>query len=677
MTKGTRGLYRRIAVGNLWKNARTYVPFLMSSTLTVIMFYLCRSLSENPGLREMRGGDTAAAFLELGLWVIGIFAIIFLFYTNGFLIKQRKREFGLYNILGMEKKHLALILGWETLFAALISLTLGIGLGIVLDKLMYLILARLLNAEVSLGFYVSPAAIGSTAALFGVIFLLIFLHNVRQVQFASPMELLRSTSIGEKEPKARWLLALLGIAFLASGYGISIFVTDVMESIFFFFVAVILVIIGTYLLFTAGIVALLKLLRKNKGYYYTTRHFISISGMLYRMKRNAVGLANICVLCTMVLVMISSTTSLLLGMEETVQFRCPQQFTLTAYLQLREEDDAEANQAHFQAVVDRCVAENGIDVTDTVTFVYLPFAAFRQSGTEFIVSAEALTASYSFSANICELVFVPLADYNSANGTDYTLNSGEVLVYSDSITYGQDTLTIFDTSFRVAGEPASFAGSSFFYTNLYTTLFVVIPEGDDLNLSWLYHTQADIYNGYASNIMYYCSMDTSNTTQEQSEFYHKLTSALYEDSEINSGSYNWRDELRAEYISIYGSLFFLGVFLGILFLMATVLIIYYKQLSEGYEDQQRFEIMQKVGLSQAEVRGAIRSQVLTVFFLPPVLAGIHVAFAQPIIYRLLSLMTTAGPILPLVSAAACFAVFIVFYILVYLLTSRTYYRIVQ
>lgn len=446
-----RNLYARLAFGNLKKNRKIYLPYILTCIITVMMFYMIHSLSINDGIATMYGGRTIQYSLNYGTIIVGIFAVIFLFYTNSFVIKRRKKEFGIFNVLGMEKRHLGIVLIFETLYIALISIGIGLFLGILMDKLMYLIIANILQSNYGIGFFISCKSILMTLALFALIFIGIFFISFVRVKTSQPIELLKGENIGEKEPKTRHIIAIIGAVSLALGYICAVFTKNAIAAIELFFIAVILVILGTYFLFTAGSIALLKLLKKNKKFYYRTNHFTSVSGMIYRMKQNAVGLASICILFTMLLVTISTTLSFMVG------------------------------------------------------------------------------------------------GYN---------------------------------------------------------------KGD-------------------------------------------------------------------EFMSVYGGMFFLGVYLGLLFLMGMILIIYYKQISEGYEDKKRFEIMQKVGMSYAEVKKSINTQILIVFFLPLLMAGIHIVFAFPMINLIMDIVGLTSTKLFALCSLGCFLFFSIIYIIVYLLTAKIYYRIVK
>ncbi len=661
-----KSFYPKLAAGNMKKNARTYLPYLVTCIITVAMFYIVKSLSQNPGVKNMVGGGFISELMFMGSQVVGLFAIIFLFYTNSFLVKRRKKEFGVFNILGMEKRHLAWVLGWETVYLAVGSLVPGLLLGIALDKFMYLLIGKIVGADIPLGFFVSARVIRQTVQVFAVIFLLICINAIRQVHVADPIALLQAGNAGEKEPAARWPLALAGLATLGGGYYIAITVRDPLASLVMFFVAVVLVIIGTYLLFTAGSIALLKLLRKNKGYYYRTRHFVSVSGMIYRMKQNAVGLANICVLSTMVLVMVSTTTSLMIGMDDLIRQRYPADIII--YFR---DHAPEGNQAGLQAI--RALQqESGIEATKEIDYLYLAFSGYQEYQYETENAGGGNPPQMQVDAND-ELLFITLEDYNRNMGENQTLEDGEIMIYSDRRHYGHDTLRLFGREYTVAKRLDSFVGQGQYAANISNTYYIVVPDQE--TLSEIYQGQKGVLGEKAKAIRQVYGFDTDAGEEEQNAFHAALTEALSQ-NQIGA-SVEGRAEAKSSFISLYGGLFFIGVFLGVLFVMATVLIIYYKQISEGYDDKGRFEIMQKVGMSRDEVKSSIHSQVLTVFFLPLIVAGIHILAAFPLISRLLKLLMLSNTRLFLACTGACFLVFAVMYVFIYSLTARTYYRIVS
>lgn len=655
--------YPKLAAGNMKKNARTYVPYMLTCIITVAMYYIVKSLSQNPGVKEMIGGGYLSELMFIGSHVVALFAVIFLFYTNSFLVKRRKKEFGVFNILGMEKRHLAWVLGWETAYLALWSLVLGLLLGIIMDKAMYLLVGKIIGGGVPLGFFVSARVIGQTVQIFAVIFLLICINAIRQVHVADPIALLQAGNAGEKEPSTRWLLALAGLVSVGGGYYIAITVSDPVASLLLFFVAVVLVIIGTYLLFTAGSIALLKILRKNRKYYYRTRHFVSVSGMIYRMKQNAVGLANICVLSTMVLVMVSTTTSLMIGMEDVVRERYPAD--IMVYFK---GDAPQGNQAYIEAI--RALQrERGLAVKNEMAYLYLGLSASHEYKYEESHEIGVTSALDSMD----ELFLITLDDYNAVMKERKTLEEGEVMVYSNRTSYDLPVFKLLGREYRVAEKLDSFVGNGQYSANMCNTIYIVVPDREAL--LEIYDAQRELLGENARSIRQVYGFDMDADEEEQNAFYNDLLDCMAQNG--ISAVTEARAEAKSSFISLYGGLFFIGVFLGVLFVMATVLIIYYKQISEGYDDRERFSIMQKVGMSRDEVKSAIHSQVVTVFFLPLIVAGIHVTAAFPLISKLLVLMQLTNTKLFIACTGACFLVFAVMYVFVYNLTARTYYRIVS
>ncbi|OUQ24800.1 cell division protein FtsX [Lachnoclostridium sp. An131] len=658
-----RGFFARLAAGNIKKNGSTYFPYILTCVVTVMLYYIVKSLSLNPGLEEMAGDQTLISLMEMGTRIIGLFALIFLFYTNSFLLKRRKKEFGVFHILGLGKRHLAKTLAWESLYAFFISMAGGLLFGMALDKLMFLLIAKIVRAEVSLGFFVSAEAIWSTVRLFAVIFLLIFLNAVRQIQVATPVSLLQDSQAGEREPKTKWLSALLGFLCVGTGYYLAITTKNPISSIYIFFIAATLVVVGTYLLFTAGSIAFLKLLRSSKSYYYRTGHFISVSGMIYRMKQNAVGLANICILSTMVLVMISATSSLMIGIDDVVNSRYPYDFVVYS-----REDTEERSEALY-ARVRELQQEQGLSVTDEVEYSYLVFSAM-QEGNSFRVSRENVLLDAD---KIVNLYVITLDEYNGAAGANASLSDGEILLYDSQGGYNAPSLKLFDREYQVKAVLDDFPGKGLMAANIASSYFLVVPGQQEMDA--IYAKQKEALTNIASEPDSFYAFDTDAAQEEQRAFAAALLD-LMQNGELK-GSPDSKVDADAIYLKLYGGFFFLGLFLGVLFLMAAVLIIYYKQISEGFEDRERFSIMRKVGLSRREVRAAIRSQVLTVFFLPLLVAGVHVAAAFPLMSRLLALLYLSNTRLYMACTAVSFLVFAAFYVIVYLLTARTYYRIVS
>ena len=648
-----KGLYARLAADNIRKNAQLYIPYLITCCLTAAMLYIITSLSRNSGLIGMQGDYALLEILRVGSIITRIFAFIFLFYTNSFISKKRKKEFGLLNILGMEKRHIARVLFMETLYSAVISLAIGFGAGILLDKLLFMLLRKMLGGSVRLGFYISRYSLIVTAIFMLITFLLIFLNSLRQIHFAQPVELMRGSQVGEKEPKAKWLMALLGVVLLGIGYYISIVTKSPLKAIELFFIAVLCVILGTYLLFTSGSIAVLKIMKSKKSYYYKTKNFTTVSGLMYRMKQNAVGMANICILSTMVLVMVSTTTCLMAGMEDIIKTRYPYDF-MVSYGTSKSID------------IEKVLKENGVNVTKSQSYTSLEFGAFCKGGR---VYAETSAHSSASIDDVYELEVLSAEEYGKLVGEDVSLDSGEILFYSSEKNLDFDSLDLCGKDVTVKERLKSFPNEK---TYNITQKMGVVVSGDD-EVQRLNEYQQGVYGENASFIQNIYNFDVEGGGDESVK--HLLEVCL-----AGSGRYmmiNAKYSAHDSFISLYGGLFFLGTFLGILFVMETVLIIYYKQISEGYDDKKRFEIMQNVGMSRAEVKRSIHSQIVKVFFLPLLTAGLHTAFSFPLIRRLMLMMNMTNAPLFALCLLACFAAFAVLYTIIYSVTARTYYRIVS
>lgn len=696
-------IYPGMAFSNIIKNRRVYLPYMIACTFTTAIYYIICSLGDNSSLTELWGGNIIRTYMGVGQLIVSIFAVIFLFYVNSFLLKRRQSEFGLYNILGMEKRHIAKIIAFETLYTYMAVAVCGTVFGILLDKLIYLILLKMLGAAVPVGFYISGSAIAKSLILTGAIFVLMLLNSIRLIHKARPVELLRSDSAGEREPKAKWALAVLGVILLGAGYYIAVTVKNPITAFMLFFAAVVLVIAGTYLLFTAGSIALLKLLRKNKNYYYRTKHFISISSMLYRMKRNAAGLANICILSTMVLVMVSATMFMYMGSNEMLRIRYPAEFVISASV-----DDPGASEA--VSLLDDAISKEGLAGKDAITYRDLSINAFydEKSG-GFTTDPDIYQSSSAVNMldQISTLVFIPLEDYNRCTGSHMKLDrDSDVLVYytgsSAALDPASDTITIDGQQFDIRHELDSMIRNSNIVASINGGCFIIVK--DISVIEKILETSAELSGDDQSFISFNYMTDIKGDPKENSDAIGRVydqalaaISGLDADGSTDQGgsadtdggngesattpgstiSLQCRSVESVSYTADFTGLFFIGIFLGLLFLMATVLIMYYKQLTEGYEDRKRFEILQNVGMSHAEVRRSINSQILIVFFLPLVTAGIHVAFDFPFIFRVMTLMNLFDKKLFALCTAGCFLAFTVFYIVVYLLTSRLYYRIVR
>ncbi len=650
------GFFPRLALVNLLRNSRYYGPYLLSCGGTAAMFYILRYLTESDIVNSVRGAAYLQSLMYLGCIVVALFSIVLLLYANSFVMKRRQRELGLYNILGLEKRHIALLCLWEALYCALVAILGGIAVGILLSKLTLLLLLQLSRLPVEFGFEVSVPAIFATASLFAVLFGLTLVCNLFRVGRARPAELLHSESFGEREPRTRRLLVVLGLLTLGGGYFLSWKVQHPTEALVLFFLAVVLVMIGTYCLFTAGSVAVLKALRANPGYYYQTRHFTAVAGLLHRMKQNAVGLANICILSTMVLVTVSTTVTLYLSCEETLDQMYPYDIQVVQYLSGYGED---VELPASEDVLEQ--AEETLDASGLTAshFGWLDLAEGRcwYSGN---------TLQWESGAEI-RLYLVTAEDFARCTGQVTSLKEDQVLAYADGLDL-PETFYIESLPFHVAGRldadlPVN--GGAFVSQEDGAVTLVVAdrsvvesimaqPSGDHFSEKFL------------------IQMDLDSTEAEKLD----LSWALLDGISGEGIAVNSRQDNAIDLYAMYGGFLFLGVFLGLLFLLATALIIYYKQISEGYEDQRRYAILRQVGMTDREIRASIHSQILLVFFLPLVTAGIHTAAAYPMVSKLLALFQLTSTARYALCTAGTFAVFCAVYALVYGLTARAYRRIV-
>lgn len=660
-------MYTKLAITNIKNNRQFYFPYLLTGIITVAMFYIMCALESNPGIQSMPGAKDLGLILRLGIGVIGIFAVIFLFYTNSFIIKRRKKELGIYNILGMEKRHIAKILSKEAFFTAIIAIGGGLVTGVLFHKLACMLLYRMIGFNGGITFSFSKKGVMITAILFAIVYLLTYIYDLFQVQLANPIELLQSGNKGEREPKTKAIMAVLGVLCLGAGYFIAITTKNPIKALNLFFVAVILVIIGTYLLFTAGSIALLKILRRNKGYYYQTKHFTSVSGMIYRMKQNAVGLANICILSTMVLVAVSTTVSLYVGVEDIMKERYPNEINIRAYY-----DTGAPSEDSIAPIVEKSVKESGRKIRHEEDYLELYFAAIKDQGQYSLDKEKVKTAGDRVSG----FVVLTREDCKKKYNEEIPeLAENEVALFTIKKT-DMDTLVLENRSYHVK-EIKQFQNTEDFETiadMMDEYYYVIVNDVQDMERLW--QLQKDIYQENSSSISRQVRLDIDGDSEQKKECFENIKTALGPEQAKARILIDSRQSSLDEFYQIYGGFLFLGLFLGILFLMITVLIIFYKQISEGYDDKERFSIMEKVGMSNDEVKATIRSQVRTVFFLPILMAAIHVGMAFPMIKRLLSLFGLSNTALFAGCMAGTILVFALIYLLVFLKTSKTYYKIV-
>lgn len=669
-----KGIFSRLAKQNIRNNKSTYIPYMITCIFCIAMIYMMEFLRDCPTLDQaVRQADEVRMIVFTGEIVVEIFCIIFLIYSNSFLMKRRQKEIGLYNILGLERNHIGIVMFLETIITSIGSLAGGIAAGIIGSKLALLLLLKLLHIPSVLGFYISVKGIFTCLFMFGIVFLMILFLNLAKIYLSRPVELLRGNNTGEKEPAAKWLMALIGFICLGAGYYLAVTTESPIKAITIFLLAVILVMAGTYLLFTAGSIVILKFLRRRKSFYYRTGNFISISGMLYRMKQNAIGLASICILSTGVLLMISMTVSIYFGMNDIMLNRYPYDVDMSV-TSISEEECQTAIEAFEKAI-----ADNKVPVEKSVEEIYLDIVCCKNGDQILIKPANTIRNSDS----VLVLSLLNQAEYERLTGISANLNDGEIFAWYPSAVQ-KDSVTVDETEFTVkkwidknpltCGEDAVSNNAVLVVTDedfkkfdeMRTEMYKGVssaPAGEDLTL----HLGLDITGSETDKIDF--GTPVMETVKDL-----KKSGGLSENAWIISGI---RQQEYESYYADNGSLLFIGIFLGSLFLMGTAMIIYYKQISEGYEDQKRFEIMQKVGLSRREVRSSVRRQILMVFFLPLLMAMLHITMAFPMIRRLLLLFGMTNTKLFIGCTAGTVLIFAVVYGLIYLMTARSYYHIVE
>lgn len=661
-------IYPQLAINSIRKNKKLYTPYILTCSGMIMMFYIMAFLAQGKAIESMLGANFIYLVLNLGCIVIGVFSLIFLFYTNSFLIRRRKKEFGLYNILGMGKPNLAIVLVCESIAITILSLAIGLFFGILFSKFAELVMVNILKLDADFSFSIEWTAVKITVILFAVIFLLLLINTLRQIRLSEPIEMLRSENTGEKPPKSNILLAILGAAILGLAYYIAVSITDPLNALLMFFVAVVMVIVATYLLFIAGSVSVCKALQKNKNYYYKTNHFVSTSSMIYRMKRNGAGLASICILCTMVLVMISSTTCLYAGAEDSISNSYPRDILV----------ETVSSQINLLKNTKPIIEKNALQAADDAQ--QIPQNILSYCCAQYIVKMDGNKINSHNDYTDCELAFIiSTDDYNRITDNQETLADDEVMIYRSKNKKFKESEIIIENAdtYKVKKVLPEFITNNTDGMNVLSSLYIVVNDID--NFIKPVETLADFKGDRAITFRQYYGYDLDCDEKEQIEIFNQLSSAvedIHNDNDLRSVNCHSRADERAGFYDIFGSLFFLGILLGIVFIFAAVLIIYYKQISEGYEDQSRFEIMQKVGMDKKEIRKSINSQVLTVFFLPLAMSAVHLGFAFPMIYKMLILFGITDLKFLVLITLACFAAFALFYILVYKITSRAYYSIV-
>ncbi|WP_407372152.1 FtsX-like permease family protein [Carnobacterium sp.] len=657
-----RRFFSKLALRNIKSNKQIYLPYIFASIATVSMFYMMIALMGNKFV-QTRNASLPPMF-ALGAVVIGVFSFLFILYTNSFLIKRRKKEIGLYAILGMKKKHISKILTIESLVTSSLSITLGLIVGHLLGELAFLVLNYVLKFGVKMSFPLTLKAVMFTIGLFVLIFLVTLIYNVTQVRFSNPIQLIKGNQTGEREPKSSIFLFILSLLLIGSGYYLSVTIDNPMDAIIYFFLAVLLVIIGTYFLFISGSIFILKAMKKNKKLYYRPSPFISISGMLYRMKQNAVGLANITILATMVIVAVSTTLAIFLGIEGTLDNQFPYENQLTYYTDDHDlEEEIEEIKKETQTI--------GLEVTGTEMYNYYTLYPILQKDE---LAIEKIDYSKNDLFNVTLLVE---EDYERMTNQSIDLDSNEVLVNEQKITYGYSTIRIGDATYQIRSkieDPIKKDENLKKEEKLINSSMIIVVESKEILQSIIDYEVKTLEIEYDSPMEAKISWNTTGTPEQKENYTRKLEDVL---SKKDGSYYESKELMRNNLYDMNGGFLFLGMFLGLLFVFGAALITYFKQVSEGYDDREKFQIMQKVGLDKNMIRKTTRLQIIWMFLLPLVVAVIHVAFAFPIIQKLLLVFRVTDTLLVLECFAGVIVGFSIIYGVIYQVTSKIYYSIVK
>lgn len=653
-------LYLKLAFSNIKNNKRSYFPYILSSILSVGMFYILHMISMN----EKIGANTKALLL-LTVVVSIVFSGIFLFYTNSFLFKQRKKEFGLYQVLGMGKNNLSQLILWESLIVSIVSIFVGLIVGILFGKFIFVILLRLIGLGVDLIFTIEVESIKFTLTIFSIIFAFILVWNVFQTRIVNVIDLILGEKKGEKEPKANWVMSIIGFIFLGVGYAIVQIVQSPINALPTFIIAVLLVMFATYLIFISGTIVILKILKLNKKIYYKRKNFLALSTLIYRMKQNAVGLANICIMSTGVLVLISTTFSLYIGMNESINNRFPKDFSIV-YGGVNKYYDGEIENLdeklnEIRLIVKDEIEKNNLKIIDPIEYNYAEIGTTLNKN---VFRFE----NFIDTKNFYVTKIIPLSDYNRMQKTNFKLNEDEILIYVLDEKFSHDEINFNGKNFKVKKVLDDSEVFRFINVDPYLTfhkkIYLIAENMDLIN---------EITKNHENRIMnYFLNFDVEGKDNDAiiNAYNHmgsRLPNVLIDNKQIFA---------EAVY-SLYGVFLFIGVFIGLLLIMATTLVIYYKQISEGFDDKERYQILQKVGMSHKEVKSTIRRQVLIVFFVPLVMAFIHMAFAFRVINKLLFLLNFSNTKLFLTCVILVLIVFSIFYAFVFGITSKEYYKIIK
>ncbi len=675
--------FPKLAISGMKKNRQIYVPYLLTCMGTVMTFYILHSLGYSPLLKQMRGGRSVETSLGLGQFVIAFFSVLFLLYSNSFLNRRRYKEFGLYHVLGMGKKGLRRIIFWESLFTMGIGLFGGLLSGILFSKMSELLLAYIMKADANYDLHVDGNALLFTVKIYAVIFLILMVKSLITVQMTKALELFHSENLGEKPPRTNWILTILGLGLLGAAYWIAVSIKSPLSALATFFIAVIMVIVATYFLFIAGSVALCRILKDNKKYYYQKQHFVSVSSMVFRMRRNGAGLASICILCTMVLVMLSSTSSMYFGMNDAIETRFCREGELAIHFP-NFDVLGDGNEEKLLEAYGKVFEKHGVEPKNVLRYVYAEAEGLLE-GSELKMNPDGQGGldELDHFDKLRELEILPLRDYNRLMGTNLTLGQGEAYLYEKEESYQEKSLSILGVSWKIKDKLTEMFPLGENEASIIPSLVLIVSDEHEADPLFLYLEEP--YDYQPVSVRWYYGYDLGVDDEKSIAVYNDLRHVFQNDdlafAQNLHGGYSYYSSCLAQekddFIGTYGGLFFLGIVLSVLFVAAMVLIIYYKQISEGYEDQSRFEIMQKVGMTKQDIKKSINSQILTVFFAPLILAGIHLGFAYPLIWKILQLLFVKNLKLLIGLTVTDFILFGIFYAVLYKLTSRVYYKIVS
>lgn len=678
-------LYQSIAKNNVKKNTRFYVPGILTEAGLVACFYILLALGLEPKIKDMLGGEFLSTFVFLGVFIMGILSLVLLLYTSSFLMKQRMKEYGLYYALGMEKQHVSKVLFHEKAISSVWGILLGLAGGLLFFRLCILVLVKMMGASVIPKIQlISPKALVMTMLFFLVADGLTWLLNRRKLSRMKTTELLHSDAEGEKEPKTQYIPLVVGAASMAVGYYIALTTAKPLEALKMFFIAVFMVILGTYLLFGAGSIFVLKRLRANEKFFYQKNHMTAVSGLLYRMKKNAVGLASIAILSTCILVLVSTSVSLYSGMKDTVDSRYPNQLYVSTWMRDSNDRVTKLPKDALTRALHDASAKSGLTIDKISEIQALGGVVLPKDGkwtSDFDPNSPNMDLTQCYSVE-----FITEKTYRELGGKKLGLTGNEAVMSATRTEpdYGMKKVQIGNENITVKGWtdyfPVKEDGASL--SNMKRYGFIVADGSIMTRLEKQYKTFG------ISNRLAVTFQDKDKAYRYGSEFSKafntRARTILTNDYGIKGSSGHpiavetdaaW-DAMNA-LTSMYGSFLFVGGLLGLVFMFATVLIIYYKQIAEGYEDRKRFQIMEKVGMSEEEVKKAIHTQVRMVFFLPVIVAGIHTVVAFPILVKLLQILLLSKTSLFVLSGLLVYGIYVLIYTVIYRLTSRTYYRIVR